>query len=152
MTLSTWQWGEFLINGMQEEFQEGCVEITADLGTPSKVLKFTDIQDLIKGSFALTKTQYIAFLDWFRNTIKLGTIPFLYYDSRFNINRVVRIIGNPGITSNSNMFNISLQFAFDSNIIYKDRYLVANANYITVKSTESGAEDAIIVVYKKMRI
>jgi len=146
MALSTWAWGEFQIKNFQEEFQEGCIEITPDKGVPTRKVRFTDIQDLVQGTFALTRSEYLAFLTWFKTTIKCGTIPFLYYDSRIEQTRTVRIIGKPSITTLSNMFNIAVQFAFDSNIVYMDRYLIANNKYLLVNP------DKPLIIGKKLRV
>lgn len=147
MALSTWAWGEFQVNNFQEEFQEGCIEIAPDAGVPTRKVRFTDIQDLIQGTFTLNKTEYIAFLAWFKTTIKCGTIPFLYYDSRVEQARTVRIVGKPAITSNSNMYNITVQFAFDSNIVYMDRYLLVNATQKLLVNSEQP-----FIVTKKLRV
>lgn len=147
MALSTWAWGEFLVTNFQEEYQEGCMEISPDAGSPLKKLKFTDVQDIVQGTFTLTKAEYLAFLTWYKTTIRFGTIPFLYLDGRINQLRVVRIIGKPQITTNSNMFNVAVQFAFDSTIVYVDRYLQVNGNKNLLVNP-----DQPVIVGKKLRL
>ena len=147
MALSTWAWGEFQVNNFQEEFQEGCIEVAPDAGVPQRTVRFTDIQNLVQGTFTLNKTEYLAFLTWFKTTIKCGTIPFLYYDSRMEQARTARFMGKPAIRSNSNMFNVTVQFAFDSNIVYMDRYLLVNATQKLLVNSELP-----LIIAKKLRV
>ena len=53
--MKEWKWGQIKLSGFQNEFQEGHIEITPDAGIPFRRQRFTDIQDIVQGSFTLDK-------------------------------------------------------------------------------------------------
>lgn len=142
-----WIWGEILNNNFRNEHQEGFVEVTPDAGSPLKRQKWTDVMDIMQGSFTLTAQKYVDFMSWYKTTIKQGSIPFEYYDCRYGIYRTTRIVGKPTYSSNSKFFNISIQLIFDNDIIYQDRVLVANPDKVLVANP-----DKVLVASKKLRI
>lgn len=142
-----WTWGQILNNGFQNEYQDGTLEITPDAGVPYKRLRFSDTMDIIQGVFTLNKQQYIDFMSWYKFNIKQGTIPFQYYDCRYDIYRIARIVGKPTYSTNSNYYNMQVTITFDSNIIYQERTLVANPDLVLVANP-----DKVLVANKKLRI
>lgn len=124
--MEKWKWGQIKLDGFQNEFQEGYIEVTPDAGIPFRRERFSDIQDIIQGSFTLDKTQYIDFMSWYKFDIRQGAIPFEYYDCRIGQNRVTRIVGKPTFTSNSKYYDVSITLTFDSGVFMLDRVLAAN--------------------------
>ena len=125
--MEKWKWGQIRLDGFQNEYQEGYIEVTPDAGIPFRRERFSDIQDIIKGTFTLTKLQYIDFMSWYKFNIRQGAIPFKYYDCRIGQNRVTRIVGKPTFTSNSKYYDVSITLTFDSGVFYLDRVLAANS-------------------------
>lgn len=147
--MEQWIWGKIKSDGFQNEFQDGTLEVSPDAGAPFKRLRFTDVRDIIQGTFILDRNQYIYFMSWYKFNIKQGTIPFSYYDCRVNQYRTTRIIGKPTYTTISNMFSLSVTLSFDSETFYEDRYLTVGLDdaFLTV-----GNDDAKLVVTKKLRL
>jgi len=112
MTLIYWQWGDILTDSLQEEFQESTIEITPDAGVPFKRQRFTDAVEIIQATFTLTRTEYLDFISWYKFNIQQGSLSFQYYDTRYNVYKTTKMIGKPSISSNSNMFNVTMQIAF----------------------------------------
>lgn len=142
-----WEWGNILVNNYQSEFQQGFVEVETTAGIPCKKQHTTDIQKIFQGSFTLTKAEKLSFENWYRNTIKQGTLTFQYYDSEVDAYRTTRIIGNPTITSNSNLFNVNVQLIFDSGIFFTEKYLTVGAGLRSLVNP-----DKPLVVNKKLRL
>ena len=125
--MEKWKWGQIKLDGFRNEFQEGYIEVTPDAGIPFRRERFTDIQDIIQGSFTLTKMQYIDFMSWYKSNIRQVAIPFEFYDCRIGQNRVTRIVGKPTFTSNSKYYDVSITLTFDSGVFMFDRVLAANS-------------------------
>lgn len=125
--MEKWTWGQIKLNGFRNEFQEGYIEVTPDAGIPFRRERFSDIQDIIKGTFTLTKLQYIDFMSWYKFNIRQGAIPFKYYDCRIERERTARIVGKPTFTSNSKYYDVSITLTFDSGVFMLDRVLAANS-------------------------
>lgn len=139
-----WKWGNPLLSGYTNKPQKGYIEIEPDAGLPFRRLVFSDIQDLVTASFSLTRTEYIYFMSWYKTELRQGSLPFLMYDCRYGIKRTARIVGDvPQYQSNSNRQNLSLTIAFESSIIYEEKYLTASANN-TLLVNEN---DALLVNY-----
>ncbi len=126
--MEKWKWGQIRLDGFQNEFQEGYIEVTPDAGIPFRRERFSDIQDIIQGKFTLEKVQYIDFMSWYKFNIRQGAIPFKYYDCRIEKERTARIVGKPTWSSNSKYYDMSITLTFDSEIFYLDRVLSANPN------------------------
>ena len=124
--MEKWKWGQIKLDGFRNEFQEGYIEVTPDAGIPFRRERFSDIQDIIQGSFTLTKLQYIDFMSWYKFNIRQGAIPFKYYDCRIGQERTARIVGKPTWSSNSKYYEMSISLTFDSEVFYFDRVLAAN--------------------------
>lgn len=142
-----WTWGEILNNGFQNEHQEGTIRVTPDAGSPMTRQKWTDVMDIIQGTFTLTLQEYIDFMSWYKSTIKQGTIPFQYYDCRYDVYRTARLTQKPTYTTNSKYYNVSIQMVFDSGIIYQERTLVANPDLVLIANP-----DKVLVANKKLRV
>jgi hypothetical protein len=78
--MENWKWGQIKLDGFQNEFQEGYIEVTPDAGPPFRRERFSDIQDILKGTFTLLKIKYIDFMSWYKSDIKQGALPFKYFD------------------------------------------------------------------------
>lgn len=126
--MEKWKWGQIRLDGFQNEFQEGYIEVTPDAGIPFRRERFSDIQDIVQGKFTLEKVQYIDFMSWYKFNIRQGAIPFKYYDCRIEKERTARIVGKPTWSSNSKYYDMSITLTFDSEIFYLDRVLSANPN------------------------
>lgn len=126
--MEKWKWGQIRLDGFQNEFQEGYIEVTPDAGIPFRRERFSDIQDIIQGKFTLEKVQYIDFMSWYKFNIRQGAIPFKYYDCRIGQERTTRIVGKPTWSSNSKYYDMSITLTFDSEVFYLDRVLSANPN------------------------
>ena len=126
--MEKWKWGKIRLDGFQNEFQEGYIEVTPDAGIPFRRERFSDIQDIIQGKFTLEKVQYIDFMSWYKFNIRQGAIPFKYYDCRIGQERTTRIVGKPTWSSNSKYYDMSITLTFDSEVFYLDRVLSANPN------------------------
>lgn len=126
--MEKWKWGQIRLDGFQNEYQEGYIEVTPDAGIPFRRERFSDIQDIIKGTFTLTKLQYIDFMSWYKFNIRQGAIPFKYYDCRIERERTARIVGKPTYSSNSKYYDVSITLTFDSEVFYFDRVLAANSD------------------------
>ncbi len=124
--METWKFGHIKIEGFQNEPQEGYIEVTPDAGVPFRRERFSDIQDIIKGNFTLTKSEYVEFMSWYKYDIRQGSLPFMLYDCRIKADRVARIVGKPTYTTNSKYFDVSITIAYDSNVFYDDRILTVN--------------------------
>ena len=124
--MEKWIWGQIRLDGFQNEYQEGYIEVTPDAGIPFRRERFSDIQDIIKGTFTLTKLQYIDFMSWYKFNIRQGAIPFKYYDCRIERERTARIVGKPTYSSNSKYYDVAITLTFDSEVFYLDRVLAAN--------------------------
>lgn len=125
--METWKWGQIRLDGFQNEFQEGYIEVTPDAGIPFRRERFSDIQDIIQGKFTLDKIQYRDFMSWYKFNTRQGSIPFTYYDCRFDIERVARIVGKPSWASNSKYYDVSISLTFDSGVFTFDGVLAANS-------------------------
>ena len=86
--MKEWKWGQIKLSGFQNEFQEGHIEITPDAGIPFRRQRFTDIQDIVQGSFTLDKLSYIDFMSWYKSDILQGALPFKYYDARIDLSLI----------------------------------------------------------------
>lgn len=126
--MEKWKWGQIRLDGFQNEFQEGYIEVTPDAGIPFRRERFSDIQDIIQGKFTLTRLQYIDFMSWYKFDIRQGAIPFKYYDCRIGQERTTRIVGKPTWSSNSKYYDMSITLTFDSEVFLLDRVLSANPN------------------------
>lgn len=126
--MEKWKWGQIRLDGFQNEFQEGYIEVTPDAGIPFRRERFSDIQDIVQGKFTLEKVQYIDFMSWYKFNIRQGAIPFKYYDCRIGQERTTRIVGKPTWSSNSKYYDMSITLTFDSEVFYLDRVLSANPN------------------------
>ena len=126
--MEKWKWGQIRLDGFQNEFQEGYIEVTPDAGIPFRRERFSDIQDIIQGKFTLTRLQYIDFMSWYKLNIRQGAIPFKYYDCRIGQERTTRIVGKPTWSSNSKYYDMSITLTFDSEVFLLDRVLSANPN------------------------
>lgn len=126
--MEKWKWGQIRLDGFQNEFQEGYIEVTPDAGIPFRRERFSDIQDIIQGKFTLEKVQYIDFMSWYKFNIRQGAIPFKYYDCRIGQERTTRIVGKPTWSSNSKYYDMSITLTFDSEVFLLDRVLSANPN------------------------
>ena len=131
--MKEWKWGQIKLSGFQNEFQEGHIEITPDAGIPFRRQRFTDIQDIVQGSFTLDKLSYIDFISWYKSDILQGALPFKYYDARIDRERVARIVDKPSYISNSKYYDVNITMTFDSEIFYLERLLAANP----IKSLEA---------------
>lgn len=126
--MEKWKWGQIRLDGFQNEFQEGYIEVTPDAGIPFRRERFSDIQDIVQGKFTLEKVQYIDFMSWYKFNIRQGAIPFKYYDCRVGQERTTRIVGKPTWSSNSKYYDMSITLTFDSEVFLLDRVLSANPN------------------------
>ena len=126
--MEKWKWGQIRLDGFQNEFQEGYIEVTPDAGIPFRRERFSDIQDIVQGKFTLTRLQYIDFMSWYKFDIRQGAIPFKYYDCRIGQERTTRIVGKPTWSSNSKYYDMTITLTFDSEVFYLDRVLSANPN------------------------
>lgn len=126
--MEKWKWGQIRLDGFQNEFQEGYIEVTPDAGIPFRRERFSDIQDIIQGKFTLEKVQYIDFMSWYKFNIRQGAIPFKYYDCRIGQERTTRIVGKPTWSSNSKYYDMTITLTFDSEVFLLDRVLSANPN------------------------
>jgi len=126
--MEKWKWGQIRLDGFQNEFQEGYIEVTPDAGIPFRRERFSDIQDIVQGKFTLEKVQYIDFMSWYKFDIRQGAIPFKYYDCRIGQERTTRIVGKPAWSSNSKYYDMSITLTFDSEVFLLDRVLSANPN------------------------
>lgn len=126
--MEKWKWGQIRLDGFQNEFQEGYIEVTPDAGIPFRRERFSDIQDIIQGKFTLEKVQYIDFMSWYKFNIRQGAIPFKYYDCRIGQERTTRIVGKPTWSSNSKYYDMTITLTFDSEVFLFDRVLRANPN------------------------
>lgn len=126
--MEKWKWGQIRLDGFQNEFQEGYIEVTPDAGIPFRRERFSDIQDIIQGKFTLEKVQYIDFMSWYKFNIRQGAIPFKYYDCRIGQERTTRIVGKPTWSSNSKYYDMSITLTFDSEVFLLARVLSANPN------------------------
>ena len=126
--MEKWKWGQIRLDGFQNEFQEGYIEVTPDAGIPFRRERFSDIQDIVQGKFTLEKVQYIDFMSWYKFNIRQGAIPFKYYDCRIGQERTARIVGKPTWSSNSKYYDMSITLTFDSEVFLLDRVLSANPN------------------------
>lgn len=124
--MEQWKFPKIKVQGFQNEFQEGFIEVTPDAGIPYRRERFSDVQDIVSGSVTLTKQQYIDFMSWYKTDIDQGAIPFTYFDCRTKKERVARIVGKPTFQTNSKYFDVNITLAFNSGVIYEDRILVAN--------------------------
>ncbi len=121
-----WKWGKIKLEGFQNEYQEGYIEVTPDAGPPYRRERFSDIQDIVQGTFTLIKPDYVDFMSWYKYDTKQGTIPFKIFDCRIEQERVARIVEKPTYNSNSKYFDMNIKLIFDSGIFYLDRVLAAN--------------------------
>lgn len=112
--MATWRFGEILSNGFSNEEQQGFSEVTPDAGNPYRRQEFTDIQDLISGTFILDFNEYLDFKNWYRNEIRQGSLSFDYYDCRVDQSRTARIIGKPQYTTVSNQYRLSITLSLES--------------------------------------
>lgn len=126
--MEKWKWGQIRLDGFQNEFQEGYIEVTPDAGIPFRRERFSDIQDIVQGKFTLEKVQYIDFMSWYKFNIRQGAIPFKYYDCRIGQERTTRIVGKPTWSSNSKYYDMTITLTFDSEVFLLDRVLSANPN------------------------
>ncbi len=126
--MEKWKWGQIRLDGFQNEFQEGYIEVTPDAGIPFRRERFSDIQDIIQGKFTLEKVQYIDFMSWYKFNIRQGAIPFKYFDCRIGQERTTRIVGKPTWSSNSKYYDMTITLTFDSEVFLLDRVLSANPN------------------------
>ena len=126
--MEKWKWGQIRLDGFQNEFQEGYIEVTPHAGIPFRRERFSDIQDIVQGKFTLEKVQYIDFMSWYKFNIRQGAIPFKYYDCRIGQERITRIVGKPTWSSNSKYYDMSITLTFDSEVFLLDRVLSANPN------------------------
>lgn len=139
-----WKWGNPLLSGYSNKPQKGYIEIEPDAGLPFRRLMYSDIQDIVTASFSLTRTEYIYFMSWYKTELRQGSLPFLMYDCRYGIKRTARIVGDvPQYQSNSNRQNLSLTIAFESSIIYEEKYLTVDENSILLVNED----DALLVNY-----
>lgn len=131
-----WMWGKPLVNSYSNEPQKGFVETTPDAGVPFRRVRFTDIMDLVQASFILTKSEYADFMSWYKSDIKQGAIPFLFYDCRYDRERVARIIDKPSYQPNSKFMNVTVQIAFESEVIDEEKRLVVNSDHLVVNAMD----------------
>ena len=122
-----WKWGKPLLSGFSNKPQKGYIEIEADAGVPFRRLCFTDIQDIVTATFSLTRNEYLLFYSWYKYDLKQGTLPFEFFDCRYNMNRTARLVGDvPQFSANSNRQNLSVNIAFEPLVIEEERILTVN--------------------------
>lgn len=125
--MTAWRFGEILSNGFSNEEQTGFSEVSPDAGSPFRRQEFTDIQDLISGTFILTAAQYIDFKGWYRNEVRQGSLSFDYYDCRVEQTRTARIIGKPQYNTVSNHYRVSITLSLESVVVTTTDNLVSQA-------------------------
>lgn len=141
-----WTWGQIKSEGYTSQFQQGFLEITPDAGMPFRRQTFTDVSKIFQGTFILDKLAKKDFESWYKFNLRQGAIPFKYYDCEMEQYRTTRIVGNPVISAISNMFSISIQLTFDSEIFNILRYLKVNSNQFLLVN-----DGKRLVVNKKSR-
>lgn len=140
--MEKWKWGKIKLDGFQNEFQEGYIEVTPDAGIPYRRERFTDIQDIAQCVFTLERQKYIDFMSWYKYDTKQGSIPFKIMDCRIGEERIARITGKPKWNPNLRYWNTNVTLMFDSEVFYLDRVLaanyqlpiVANGKYLTTQA------------------
>ena len=146
--METWIWGNILSNNFQNQYQNGTKEVSTDAGKPFRRQMWTDIGDIMQGTFILEKAQYIDFMSWYKFNLRQGTLPFIYYDCRYGVDRVARFVDQvPTYVTNSNKFNMTCKIMFDSSIINSPRYLLVNGG---LGLLVNGGKQ--LIVNKKLRI
>lgn len=143
--MAKWKWGKALIEGYSNKPQKGYTEVEPDAGIPFRRLKFTDYYDIVTCSFVLSRKDYMEVLDWYRNDIRQGTIPFIIFDCRFGLERTAHLIGDvPQYTtiSHSKYFNLQLNMAFEPALWVSEDMLLAEGNDIVLVVNE---DDALVV-------
>jgi hypothetical protein len=88
--MAEWTFGKLLANNWSQEPQKGYIENSPDAGKSFRREIFTDINKLRTGSIILDKGDSQEFENWFKNTIKQGTIPFDIYDCYVGFEREAR--------------------------------------------------------------
>jgi len=146
--MERWNWGSILSNGFQNQFQNGTQEVSTDAGKPFRRMKWTDIGDIMQGSFILEKSEYTDFMGWYNFNLRQGTQPFTYYDCRFEVDRTARFVDQvPTYVTNSNKFNMTCKIMFDSSIINQSRALLVNGGLGLL--VNAGKQ---LIVNKKLRV
>ena len=123
--MAEWTWGDFLLSNFKDEEQTGFIEVDPDAGLPFRRESFTDITNIVRGTVTLTRQNYIAFKDWYRNIIRQGSLTFDFYDCRVEETRTARFIGKPSYVTNDKYYNISVTLSLDTVTAYLDWNLLA---------------------------
>ena len=136
--MAEWTWGDLLISNFSDEEQTGFIEVNADAGLPYRREIFTDIQNIVSGTITLDKNDYLSFKDWYRNTIKQGTIPFDFYDCRIGQIRTARFNGKPSYVTNNIYYNISVTLSLEQVNAYIDWFLLTESgDYILTEDNNN---------------
>lgn len=136
--MAEWTWGNFLISNFSDEEQTGFIEVNADAGLPYRREIFTDIQNIVSGTITLDKNDYLSFKDWYRNTIKQGTIPFDFYDCRIGQTRTARFNGKPSYVTNNIYYNVSVTLSLEQVNAYIDwSLLTESGDYILTEDNKN---------------
>lgn len=139
--MEQWQWGNPLVEGFTNQPQKGFLESSIDAGNTYRRVAFNDIADNLNCTFFFTKEDYNDFRNWYRNDIKQGTIPFLFFDCRYGINRVARLIGNiPQGDFVSKYFKVSLTLSFNNSIEIFEKLLTVNDDYLLIIGNNTAIE------------
>lgn len=146
--MEKWEFGQLLSNGFSNETQQGFEELTPDAGIPFRRESFTDVYDIVRGGIILTRNDYLYFMDWYRNTVRQGTLPFTYYDCRVEKDRVARIVGKPTFSAISNRFSVSITISLEPTRFGVDSLLITESEdaYITTDSGDLVSIDLGVVV------
>jgi hypothetical protein len=88
--MAEWKFGKLLASNWSQEPQKGYIENSPEAGKSFRREMFTDINKLRTGSVILEKGVAQEFENWFKNTIKQGTIPFDIYDCYVGFEREAR--------------------------------------------------------------
>lgn len=145
--MAEWRFGNILADGFKNETQKGFSEVNPDAGSIYRRQEFTDVKDIIQGRFILTQTQYIDFMDWYRNEVRQGSLSFDYYDCRVDLTRTATILGKPTWQAVSNQYYVSITLALDEVEQIIDVDLVSEAGEPIV--SEAGEQ---IVTTVKVRV
>ena len=146
--MERWTWGNILSNNFQNQYQNGVKEVSTDAGKPFRRLMWNDIGDIMQGSFILEKNAYLDFMSWYKFNLRQGTLPFTYYDCRYEVDRTARFVDQvPTYVTNSNKYNVTCKIIFDNSTINSPRYLLVNDGLGLIVNG-----DKQLIVNKKLRI
>ena len=110
----------FIVDGYMEELENNVNQFTPEIGMPKIRRKGSNSTETLTGSIIMTGTEYLSFVDFFRNTIHDGVDPFNMTHPRTQATTRLRFLEAPSIVDyGPDQWKVSVKMRRDESSIVR---------------------------------